>query len=212
MKNLHKILMALGLIIGLASLSRAASTDALTVTIRPNAFYSFTLSTANIGLDLGTVALAASTQTVSPATVTITSTFLTTDLQLSGFITSVGTPWTFDNDTTSNEADKLQAWVTFTGTQLSTFPAQGTDYFRGTAPGSNSCVVDGLSRFAGTSNTGAVTNAYESNSTSFGYRDMDAMAPNALAHMWMFFKLPSATTSNNAQNITLVLTASAPTN
>jgi hypothetical protein len=212
MKNIMKVTLALGLLIGFASLSHAASTDALTVTIRPNAFYSFTLSTANVGLDLGTIDLGASTQTVSPATVTITSTYLNTDLQLSGFITSGGTAWTFDTNTASNDSNQLQAWAMFSDTSLKTAPVQNADYFRGTTPGSNSCVVDGNSRFLGTSNAGAVANAYEVNSTASGFQDMDGLIASAQSHMWMYFRLPSATTSNQVQNVTLVLTASAPVN
>ena len=96
MKRLKKIALALALGLGLAHVSQAAVTDQLVVTITPNAYYSVAIDTANVVLDLGTVALTASTQTVRPSTVTILSTFATTDLRLQGAITSAGTPWTFD--------------------------------------------------------------------------------------------------------------------
>src|SRR5688500_8635589 len=111
MKRLKLAALALGVIALGAIKSHAA--DHLTVTITPNAFYPVDIDTANVGLDLGTMALGASTPTVSPATVTVDSTYATTDLRLKGAIASAGTAWAFDDNTASQDADKLAAWATF---------------------------------------------------------------------------------------------------
>jgi hypothetical protein len=185
----------------------------LTVTITPNAFYAVDIDTTNVVLDLGTVDLAASTQTVQPSTVTIESSFATTDLQLQGFINSAGTPWTFDADTSSNEQDALQAWGVFTSIAHSTAPAQSGGYFSGTQPGVNdSDVISNTNRYVGTQ--GGVNNLFEAASGEHGFKDMDALAPSpnplATSLLWLNFRLPSNTTTTNAQNISIVLTAVAP--
>jgi hypothetical protein len=133
-------------------------------------------------------------------------------LRLQGAITSAGTPWTFDANTASNEADALAAWATFTSIARSSAPALGADYFSGTQPAvSNSDVISTANTYAGTA--GAVTDSFENNS-NFDAKDMDDMAPSPAASstslLWLNFRLPNATTSTNAQNITITLTAVAP--
>jgi hypothetical protein len=48
----------------------------------------------------------------------------------------------------------------------------------------------------------------------FAFKDMDSLPPSpaaaALSHLWLRFRLPSATTSTNAQNIQITLTAVQP--
>ena len=108
MKSMLKRAAVLAVALGFTTLARAAVSDSLTVTITPNAFYAVDIDTSNFaGMNLGTVDLAASTQTVLPSTVTIQSTYATTDLRLQGSIASAGTPWTFDADTSSNQDDSL---------------------------------------------------------------------------------------------------------
>jgi hypothetical protein len=215
MKRITKVALGLGLFLGFARLNAtAAVTDSLTVTITPNAFYSVVIDTANVGLNLGTVALSASTQTVRPSTVTIQSTYATTDLKLQGAITSGGTPWTFDNDATSTETDKLASWATFTSIARSSAPTMTADYFSGTTPGSSdSDMVDANNRYVGSSAGDGTTNLFENNS-GFDSKDMDAMSPipaaSGTSHLWLSFRMPNVTTTNNAQNITLTLTAVAP--
>jgi hypothetical protein len=195
-------------------LARAAVSDSLTVTITPNAFYAVDIDTSNFaGMNLGTVDLAASTQTVLPSTVTIQSTYATTDLRLQGAITSSGTPWTFDADTSSNESDSLQAWGVFTTIAHSSAPAQASGYFSGTQPGVNdSDVISTTNRYVGTQ--GGVTNQFETGAADFGFKDMDSLVPAPLAaaysHFWLRFRLPSATTDVAAQNVTITLTAVQP--
>src|SRR3954468_23975569 len=95
------------LALGICGAAKAASTDSITVSVTPNAYYAVDIDTTNVSLNLGSVDLGASTQTVRPSTVTIQSTFANTDLKIQGAITTtVGTPWTFDDDTTSSDTDK----------------------------------------------------------------------------------------------------------
>jgi hypothetical protein len=212
MKRIQKYLMALVLGLGFSTVAQAAVSDSLTVTITPNAFYAVDIDTANVTLDLGTVALGASTQTVRGSTVTIQSSYATTDLRLQGGITSAGTPWTFDANTASNESDAIATWATFTSIARSSVPALGADYFSGTQPNvSDSDVVSTSNNYVGTA--GAVNNLFENNS-DFDAKDMDDMNPSPAASstslLWLNFRLPNATTSTNAQNITIMLTAVAP--
>src|SRR5689334_19580721 len=132
MKRILKAALALAFVLGLSHVAHAYNTsDSLTVTIAPNAFYAVDIDTANVVLNLGAVDLGVSTQTVSPSTVTVYSTFATTDLKLQG---AIGPTWTFDDVTTSSESNKLAAWATFTSVARSSVPTQTADYFSGTAP------------------------------------------------------------------------------
>ena len=213
MKSLKKVLLALGLVLGTGIAAQAADQDALTVTIRPNAFYSVDIDTANVGLDLGTVALGASTQTVSPATVTINSTYADTDLRLRGDIDSAASViWQFDLDTSDQNLDRLAAWATFTDVARTSAPAQGGGYFSGTVPGDpNSDAIAATTRYVGSG--GGTTNLFEANG-EFAFKDMDALAPSpdpeSLSHLWLYFRLPNASTDDDAQNVTITLMAVLP--
>ncbi len=214
MKSMLKRAAVLAVALGFTTLARAAVSDSLTVTITPNAFYAVDIDTANFaGMDLGTVDLAASTQTVLPSTVTIQSTYASTDLRLQGSIASVGTPWLFDADTSSNETDSLQAWAVFTTVARSSAPAQTGGYFSGTAPAaSDSDVISTTNRYVGTQ--GGINNYFEADSGDFAFKDMDALAPSpapaSLSHLWLRFRLPSASTTVDPQSITITLTAVQP--
>ena len=214
MKRITKLVLALAFGLGLSHAVHAASTDSITVTITPNAFYSVTIDTGNVSLNLGTVGLGLSTQTAQPSTVTITSNFATTDLRLQGAISAASNPWSFDDVTTSTESQQLAAWATFTSVARSSMPVQGADYFSGSAPGADgSDVIDANSQYVGTA--GSVDNLFENNS-DFDAKDMDAMGPfpaaSSQSHLWLKFRLPSVTTSQGAQNITITLVAVAPVN
>ena len=215
MKRITKAALALAFGLGLVNAAQAAVSDSLMVTITPNAFYAVDIDTANVVLDLGTVSLSASTQTVSASTVTIQSSYATTDLKLQGAITSAGTAWTFDDNTGTTESNKIAAWASFTSIAHSTAPAQGGEYFSGTVAGnSDSDVIDTTNRYVGSSAADGTTTLFEVNNGAHGAKDMDALAPDpdplAKALIWLRFRLPSATTSSNAQNITVTLTAVAP--
>ena len=208
MKRVTKILGALALALAFSKGAQAAISDSLTVTITPNAFYALSIDTTNVSLNLGTVALAASTQTVSPSTVTIASTYATTDVKIQG---SISGGWTFDANTATQETDALAAWATFTSIARSSAPTQTADYFSGTVPGSSaSDVLDGTNRYVGSSVADSTTNLFENNSGTFDPQDMDALATTTIADLWLYFRLPNVTTTNTAKNITITLTAVAP--
>src|SRR5436190_513653 len=104
----------------------AGLSDSLTITITPNAGYSVMITTTNVGLDLGTVALGASTQTVRPSTVTVTSSFAATGLKLTGSMSGAGIPWTYAINTAAQAQDELAAWAVFTDTSVADFAVLGT--------------------------------------------------------------------------------------
>ncbi len=192
----------------------AASSDTLTVSILPNAYYAVDIDTTNVALNMGLVDLGASTQTVRPSTVSIQSTFATTDLKVQGGISSAGTAWTFDDNAASTEPNKLAAWATFTSVNRSSAPTKSADYFSGSVPGaSGSDMLDATNRYVGSSATDGTTNLFENNS-NFDAKDMDALPPvpnaNGQAHLWLYFRLPNATTDASPQNITVTVTATAP--
>jgi hypothetical protein len=208
---------ALALAIGLsfwASRVQAAEADSLMVTITPNAFYAVDIATGSVNLNLGSVDLGTSTQTVSPATVTVQSSFATTDLRLVGGIAAASDPWLFDADTSNQNGDRLAAWATFTSIARSSAPTQTGDYFSGTVPAAaDSDVISTTSRYVGDSATQSTSNLFENN-TEFANKDMDSLPPspdaNALSHLWLYFRLPNATTGTGAQNVTITLTAVQP--
>ena len=207
MKHIKKIVVALAIGLAMAKGVQAATSDALTITITPNANYAVDIDTTNVALDMGTVSLGASTQTVRPSTVTIQSTFATTDLKVQGFISG---GWSFDSNTASTELDNLAVWATFTDIARSSAPAQTGDYFAGTVPGAaSSDAVDTSSRYVGSSAGDGTSNLFENNA-NFDPVDMDGKAPSFQAGLWLYFRLPSATTSNTAKNVTILLTAVTP--
>ena len=202
-----KAVLALAFGLGLSRSAHAVTTtDSLTVTIAPNAYYAVDIATGPSNLNLGTVDLAATTQTVKPATVTIQSTFATTDLALNGVITSGGTAWSFDENTASQETDSLAAWAVFTGVWQSSAPVLGAEFFNGTTPGATSDVIDNTQGGYQQVGDGA-DQAFESGNT-----DMDSLAVNNTAHLWLYFRLPptSTTGSGSAQSIVITLQAEAP--
>lgn len=209
MKRVMKLMIALVFGLGLVKSVQAATSDSLTVTIQPNVFYDVSIATTDADLNLGQVALGASTQTVSPATVTINSTYLNTDLTLAGVInnTGAGLDWQFDADTTSQESDFLAAWATFTSTTLASAPAQGGDVFEGTTPGAGSDVITTTARYVGTSATHGA-DIFELESTADAI-DMDGLAKNDQAHLWLYFRMPSASTDGDPQAVSIILTADA---
>lgn len=207
-----------------ATAARANTADSLTVTITPTASYSVVVTTTPAGyLNLGSVGLNTSTQTVQPSTITVNSSFAYTGLSLSAAITSPsGTPWTFSANTAAPALDKLAAWVVFTDTSVQTQPALGS--FLGTTPGAGSDVVQAASLAVGnTGNGGACPTlgaggkSYIWGSTTAGYKPMECApttandAAGGLSFMWMKFTLPPTTTDGtHAQLITYTLTAGAP--
>lgn len=217
MNRMMKAAMALAIALGAAvSASAGIPADSLMVTITPNVYYAVLISTANVGLNLGNVDLRASTQTVNPSTVTIQSTYATTDLKLQGAITNPADPthpWTFSASSGTYETDKLAAWAMFTDITVGTAPAQLGGYFNGTTQGTGADMFDANDNFVG-ERGGSETRFLAVGET--GYKTMDDMPNDAVepdisrSHLWLRFRLPGASTSNTAQNITVTLTAVAP--
>jgi hypothetical protein len=214
----NKTWRALGLLLGLTWLfsapAQAATSDSLTVTITPNAAYALDIDTASVVLNLGTVDLGASTQTVTPATVTIQSSYATTDITILGQVISGG--WTLDANTASDESDALKAWAVFTDTSVATMPTSGVEgAFSGTVPGANgSDVIDDVVLDVGTDAGGDLQ--FVKTAATAGYKSMEDMPPALVdgpaskSHLWLRFTLPPATTTLTAKQVYLTLTAGAP--
>ena len=122
--KMKKALTALLFVIGLGWATQASaqvyvSSDSLTVTITPNANYSLDIDTTVMTMNLGTLDLDYTTYTITPATVTIGSSFATTDVRV---LTQITGGWSLDANTASRETDALQAWGVFTDTGVPSSP------------------------------------------------------------------------------------------
>lgn len=189
--------------------AEAADTGALTVTITPTAAYSILIDTTATTLDLGTVGLGNSTWTLRPATVTVNSSYATTELSLQGNMVAGG--WTFDDNTATNEQDALKAWAVFTDTGVAAAPGQASGYFSGTTPS-----VDGsdvISAGAEDVGTAGGESKFVAATGDAGYKSMENIPSNAVdagaaaSHLWLRFTLPPATTDTTPKRIQVILTA-----
>lgn len=207
--------LAAALSLGRAARAQVSSSDSLTINIAPNAYYALEIDTSTMLMNLGNVDLGQSTHTVTPATVTVHSTYAQTDLKLTGQIDSSGAAWTFDGDTSSGEADKLAVWAVFTDTGVFVHPTGLAGAFDGTTPAaSNADVVSASIQDVG--DGGGFTGRFVLSSSAPGYRSMEdipafaADPAGSRSKLWLKLRLPPSTTSNAAQNITITLTAGAP--
>ena len=216
----RKWLAALGIALGVGWAQKASaytplfvSSDSLTITITPNAQYRLDIDTTNSSLDLGFVDLDQDTFTVKPATVTIGSTFATTDVRV---VTQISGGWTLDTNTASKEQNALQAWGVFTDTSAATTGAVQAlgGAFSGTQPDTDGSDVLGLGVvYAGTAG-GKTQHVLTPGAAS--YKSMDAIPSYSVdeaaskAYLWLKFHLPPATTVTNAQEVTITLGAAAP--
>ena len=185
---------------------------AVVVRITPRADRGVQISTGDASfLNLGTVDLGASTQTVNPATVTITGNMNATELDLSASITG---GWVFNNDqtytSTAGAANQLNAWVSFTSISTASVPSTDntSEYFRvGTSSGAKltsltetfTGVRTGITNAGGSIGTGR----FESDEAGIG--DMDNLTPGSRRHLWTFFRLPPTTSITGQQTINIVL-------
>ncbi len=173
--------------------------DSLTITITPNVDRGVDIDTGSVTLNLGTVDLLDSAQTVTPATVTILGNVAAQELDVSGAIASVGTPWTFDatpsTDTLLGATDELAMFVLFSTTGLSLAP-DGDDF------GTDDASFTGSARAGASGGTGL-----KFEKTGTGAQDMDDLAPSDTQHLWLFLRLPSTTTGSDDQLVTMTLTA-----
>jgi hypothetical protein len=188
----------------------ANNTAQITVTIAPRVDRSVTISTDSPAgmLDMGMFDLGTnvSTQTVSPATVTVQGTIANTDLWLSAKIENTGgnTPWQFDTDSATEESDYIATWVSLTGTDVTSKPTQGVNgCFNGTTPGATSDLVDGSIQRIG--NGAPLDGRFEDSVTSSN----NFAAGTIRRHMWMYFRLPNGTSAADPEKITFILTVDA---
>ncbi len=196
----------------------AANTeDGLTVRITPNADYGVSIDTANVGvaggvIDLGALNLYASTFTVKPATVTILGTvskrltFGGQELDVTArLLTANG--WIFDQtpttDQTSGAVDELAMFLLMSPTTLSEAPT-GAAFTTAGAAAEVTAAAAG-SQTSLTYRAGGLGGA----GTKFEHAgtDLDQMSVNDKKHLWMYFRLPDATSTGNAQDIAVTLTA-----
>ena len=185
---------------------------AMIVRITPNADRGVQISTGNVHLDLGAVDLGASTQTVRPATVTITGNMIECELDLAAAISG---GWVFENfqQLDSTGANQLNAWVQFTSVSTGLAPAQDYEYFRvGTTSGSK--ITSLTQSFAATAvgiAAGSGVGRFENNegNASPNPADMDSMTPAAYRHMFTYFRLPPTTSVTGAQDINFTLSVRA---
>ena len=210
--------LALGLLLGLAGAKAwAADKDALTVTITPNVYYAVLVSTGTgEWLDLGTVGMGVSTWTLRPATVTIQSTFGSTELHLQGEILS---GWSFSADSATLETDKLVAWAVFTDTSVAESPSQASGYFNGTTAGAANDMLDATDRHVGGGaggEDGGTGTRFLAATTDAGYKPMDSIPNNVMdlaasrAHLWLRFRTPGGSSTPGAKKILFTLTALQP--
>ncbi len=187
--------------------------DSITVRITPNVDFGVDIDSAALQsgglIDLGIVNLFASTQTVTPATVTIRGNITSSgggtgqELDVSGTIASQGggASWTFDlspsTHGTSGELDALATYILFSDTALSTAP-NGDEFSVSAAE------FTGTTLRAG--GAGGVSGT-KFEKTDAGVTDMDDMSPDEKRHLWLFFRLPDQTTSGDSQDVTITLTA-----
>ncbi len=209
--------------------AQATTTASLTVTITPSASYSLSITTGSTAaMNLGSVGLNSSTFTVSPATVTVTSSYAYTGLTLQGAITSPsGTAWTFaTSGAISGAQDTLGTWAVFTDTSVP-WGTLGTtlntgNYWVGTSSATSSNVVGGGVVPVGMTGNSCPTEGsagarFIPLSGATGYKKMGCLksnstdAPQATSYLWLGFQLPTVTTdASHAQLVSLTLTAGAP--
>jgi type 1 fimbria pilin len=197
----------LGALIGLLmlTLSTAAfaaavpsnNQDSVQITITPNVDRGVEIDSQTVSVDLGTVDLQTTTQTVRPATVTILGTLASQELQVDGAILP---DWSFDTsptvDTTSMEQDALAFFLLFSDTTLSG-PPTASEFLN------DSGAFTGSTARAG----GEPGNGVFHEKTAGGAKDMDNRPPTDQSHLWFFLRLPGTTTTSNEQTVTITLTA-----
>ena len=220
MKKLAELAGGLFLALGLLVMNSApvhadydTSNDsaAIVIRIRLNVDRSVTISTGNVGMDLGFVGMGNSTWTINPATVTVGGSVSNTELNLSADITG---GWVFNNfqtyESTAGSENQLNAWVQFTGVSTGVAPAQDNEYFRvGTTSGTKILALGPVFLgtpvgLAGSSGIGRFENNAGNNGPSNA--DMDSMNPVSTRHMFTYFTLPPVTTTSIDQDIHFTLT------
>ena len=193
------------------------TTDGLTVRITPNADYGVSIDTTNVGvaggvIDLGAMDLYTSTFNVKPATVTITGSVSKRgalggqELDVTAQVLTAN-GWIFDptptTDATSGAVDELAMFLLMSDTSLSASPGGASFTIAGTA----ASVTSGPSgtQTSHTYRAGGLGGA--GSKFEFGGVDLDQMSVGNARHLWMYFRLPDTTSTGNAQDIAVTLTA-----
>jgi len=179
---------------------------AMIVRISPNVDRGVEISTGDVHLDMGSVELGASTQTVKPATVTIQGTISNTELSLSGSITG---GWSYDNNQTltSTGTNLLNVWASFTSISTNNAPSQGDEYFRvGTSSGAKLISQTGVYGITEIGHAGTGFGLFETNGDG---ADMDSMNPGDQKHLWVYFNLPPTTSISAPMFVNFVLSSRA---
>ena len=181
-----------------ANSNAANNADSLTIRVTPNVDRGVNIDTAAVVLNLGTLPLYQSTQTVRPSTVTIDGTLNGQELDISG---SISGGWSFDLSPStwgnSGENNRLATYVLFSDNALATAP--DGDAFAG----ANADFTGETLRVGGSSGAGTKFEKTSGGNTV----DMDNKNPSDQAHMWIFLRLPNTTSTANPQDVTLTLTA-----
>lgn len=214
-RNLKKIVPGfarlLGIVLFIAGASAALATDAradfnpsndsasLQIIITPNFDRGVEIDTANVHMNLGLLEMGASTQTVRPATVTIVGNVLGNELNLSANI--VG-GWTFDDDVTTLDADKLANWVVFTSASNPAAPSKSGSAFDDANDSLQTVgAAFGPVRVGTQNGNSGLNGRFED-----GVTDMDSLVPQDKRHLWFYFRTPGTTSFTNQQEIHYTLT------
>ena len=213
---------ALWLCAGPAKAGPGGTADSITVTITPTASYAITITSASSGVDLGSVGLNSTTNTVTSSTVAITSSFAYTGLKLTGSMGGT-TPWTLVSTNTVVQ-DGMSAWALFTDTSIVTAPASASVLTSSNAVVGTAQFVVGPTgsggatgcNAAGASTVGGTTSALFESTAAFGLKHMECIpssttdANASKAHLFLYFKTPQTTSDLTQKLVTFTLTAGIP--
>ncbi len=186
----RRLLLAVGLLVGLAGAAMAGiPSDTFQITFTPTGSRGVIISSDSAPIALGSLALGTTTQTAAIPVIS-TGTIGITSYQMSGVITSGGTPATF---------------TARTSTQPATTEVCVQGQFCTAAPA-----------VWGGSNNNITTSAVNVGSATKGYyvdpsltTTMDDMALNVSNNLWVRLMLPATASYSALQTITVTITAQA---
>lgn len=172
----------------------------LEIKLFPSVDRGVVIDTETVNLNLGFVDMGVSTQTVSPATITIVGTIMNTELNMSALITG---GWTFDEEVAeSTETDKLAAWVVFKTTTSSAVPSKsGSDFDDAQDSLNSNSAVFGPVRVGTQGGDSGLNGRFEDGSIN-----MDSLFPGNKRHAWIYFRTPPNTSVSTEQQIHFTLT------
>lgn len=216
MNKMKKLSVALAVTMGLglfAAKAWAINPTQFTVTITPNISMDVAVSTASVDWNSGatdtldlTLAMDTTDYMVSPATVTLTTTFSNTELNINGVDNMPD--WSFSTDGTHG-ANVLAVNALLGSTSDTSAPAT-SDYTYGIGATGDQIVTTaqsgGSARRYGLSGSddGANNSAYQNS----GYSSASENLNNGDSrHLWLKLMTPTTTGSSNTQSFSVVITA-----